>query len=178
MKISAQTYIISDHHFFHKNIVQYAQRPVDHMEILVREHNVAVGFNDKVLFLGDLTFSDQEKTRWMVSRMNGTKYLILGNHDHHNDAWYQNVGFEVSESIFKVFPDGKDSYPILFTHHPVQFLPKGYYNIHGHIHRGVKSEFALSPQHFNVSCEVLDYKPIQISTIIEKFKADRHSGIS
>lgn len=177
MKITAQTYIISDHHFFHKNIVEYAQRPEDHMEVLVREHNLVVKPQDKVLFLGDLTFSDQEKTMGMISRLNGTKYLILGNHDRHNDLWYQKLGFEVSESIFKVFIDGKDSYPIIFSHKPVPFLPKDYFNIHGHIHRGIKTDFPLSNKYYNVSCEVLDYRPIPISQVIEKFKEVCYSGI-
>ncbi len=178
MKVTAQTYIISDHHFFHKNIVEYAQRPVDHMEILVAEHNAVVKKEDRVLFLGDLSFADKEKTGLMISRLNGTKYIILGNHDRHNDSWYQDIGFEVSESIFKVFVDGKDSYPIIFSHRPVPFLPESYYNIHGHIHRGVKTDFPLSPKYFNASCEVLNYKPILLEDIIKTFKERNYSGIS
>lgn len=178
MKVSAQTYVISDHHFFHKNIVQYAQRPDHHMEILVKEHNTVVTPNDKVLFLGDLTFSDKEKTKGMIDRLMGTKYLILGNHDHHNDGWYRDLGFEVSEPIFKIFNDNQDAYPVLFTHHPVQYLPDTYYNIHGHIHRGVKTDFPLTDRHYNVSCEVLNYRPITIASILEKWKNLRYSGKS
>lgn len=171
MKITPQTYIISDHHFFHGNIEQYAQRPPDHMEILVKRHNEVVHDQDQVLFLGDLAFtSNKEKIRSMTDRMAGIKYLILGNHDHHSSSWYEDLGFKVSEPIYKVFWNAGGSYPTLITHEPVQYLPDTYYNIHGHIHRGTQTEFGLSDRHYNVSCEVLDYKPIPIFDILASWK--------
>ena len=173
MKITPQTYIISDHHFFHGNIEKYAQRPPNHMELLIERHNKVVGENDHVLFLGDLTFSNQEKTLSMVSRMNGEKYLILGNHDHHTISWYEALGFHVSEPIYKVFYNAGGSYPALITHEPVPYLPDTYYNIHGHIHRGMKTEFGLTDRHFNACCEVLDYTPKPIFEILAIWKEQR-----
>lgn len=170
MKITPQTYVISDHHFFHSNIEKYAQRPPDHMELLVKRHNEVVTDNDKVLFLGDLTFSSKEKTMEMISRMKGDKYLILGNHDHHTIGWYEELGFKVSEPVYKIFANSAGAYPVLITHEPVPYLPDTYYNIHGHIHRGLKTDFDLTDRHYNVSCEVLDYRPKPIYEILAIWK--------
>ena len=173
MKLNPQTYVISDHHFFHSNIEKYAQRPPDHMEILINNHNKVITANDKVLFLGDLAFANKEKMLTMTSRLKGDKYLILGNHDHKGVGWYEDLGFKVSEAIYKVFANSGGTYPTLLTHEPVQNLPENWYNIHGHIHRGLVTEFGLCDRHYNVSCEVLDYTPIKIATIMAEWKADR-----
>jgi len=173
MKITPQTFIISDHHFFHSNIEKYAQRPPDHMEQLVKRHNKVITDNDKVVFLGDLTFARKEKTIEMVGRMKGEKYLILGNHDHHSVGWYESLGFKVTEPIYKVFANSGGTYPVLLTHEPVPCLPDNWYNIHGHIHRGLATEFGLTKRHFNVSCEVLDYTPKPIFEILAIWKEQR-----
>ena len=48
-------------------------------EYMIMQHNRVVGMNDRVYFLGDVAF--HKRDLFMLSRMNGRKVLIKGNHD-------------------------------------------------------------------------------------------------
>jgi len=54
LKITNKTWLISDTHFGHKNIVQYQQRPESHEVIMLSEWIDAVGEHDDILHLGDV----------------------------------------------------------------------------------------------------------------------------
>lgn len=157
-----KVFMISDHHFGHKNIIDFESRPfadVDEMTgVMIDRWNSVVGKEDKVFHLGDFSFLNREKTREIASQLNGSKFLILGNHDRgRTRKWWMDVGFEeVSE------------YPIVyggfyFLSHEPMYMNKTmpYVNIHGHIH-GQKYEGA---QYFNVSVEHWDYTPIDFEEI-------------
>lgn len=155
-------FMISDHHFGHKHIIDFESRPfenVDEMSVtMIERWNSVVGKHDKVFHLGDFSFLNREKTKEIIGKLNGKKFLIMGNHDRgRSKSWWLDVGFdEVSE------------YPIVFggfyflSHEPM-YMNKNmpYVNIHGHIH-GQKYE---GLQYFNVSVEHWDYTPISFEYI-------------
>ena len=68
-----------------------------------------------------------------------------------------------------LYVEPKDKFGTV-THQPVANLPVKWYNIHGHIHRGVHREFPLTNRHFNVSVEVMDYTPVHIYEILNKWR--------
>lgn len=155
-------FFISDHHFGHKNIIDYESRPfagVAEMEAyMIDKWNAVVSKNDKVFHLGDFSFLNRERTKDIVGRLNGTKFLVLGNHDRSRTrSWFLDVGFhEVSE------------YPIVFgqffflSHEPMymnRHMP--YVNVHGHIH-GQKYE---GNSYYNVCVEHHDYTPVAFEQI-------------
>jgi calcineurin-like phosphoesterase family protein len=76
-------YLTADTHFNHTNIIKYCHRPFKTIEemndTLVINWNRVVKINDMVIFLGDLGFKDNGNI-W-VSKLNGNKLLIRGNHD-------------------------------------------------------------------------------------------------
>lgn len=100
----------SDHHFGHFNIIGYCNRPfknIDHMnESLVEYWNETVSPNDVVYYLGDLAMN-QYKAKQYITRCNGRKILISGNHDKcwkGQDKW---IDFYKNECGFiEVFPRG------------------------------------------------------------------------
>lgn len=157
-----KVFFISDHHFGHKAIIDFESRPfagVDEMNgIMIEKWNAVVGKQDKVFHLGDFSFLNRDKTRAIVSRLNGYKHLILGNHDRgRSRAWWLDVGFdEVSEHplIYKDF---------FFLSHEPMYMNKHmpYVNVHGHIH-GQKYE---GIHYFNVSVEHWDYTPLSFEQI-------------
>ncbi len=63
---NSNIFIISDHHFYHSNIIQY-QRPefnnvMEMNEYIINCHNSVVSSNDIVIFLGDFCLKNlQEK---------------------------------------------------------------------------------------------------------------------
>lgn len=81
------TWLTSDSHFFHENILKYCNRPfgsVEEMnEVLVKNWNSVVKPDDHVYHLGDFCFGNVEKWNWCLEpgRLNGHIHLILGNHD-------------------------------------------------------------------------------------------------
>lgn len=67
---------------------------------LVSNWNKVVAPNDIVFHLGDFCFGDRKTWKSFCSKLNGTKYLIQGNHDRENEIYYE--GFELVCDIAQV----------------------------------------------------------------------------
>lgn len=79
-------YVISDHHWGHKNIIKFSNRPFDnlhHMEnYMIDAWNSVVTDDDEVWHLGDISFKLNAKYLVnILDRLNGKIHLIRGNHD-------------------------------------------------------------------------------------------------
>lgn len=116
-------YFSSDQHFFHKNILQHCPwRPYSNVqqmnEALIYNWNKRVKKGDTVYVLGDFSFGGREATKEVLSRLNGDKILVKGNHDK-NASWMLDVGFkEVHENIFLYTGDPKSGATVrLFLSH-------------------------------------------------------------
>lgn len=74
----------SDQHYYHQNVIKYCSRPyvtVEEMnEKLLLEYNSLVKPEDIVYMLGDFSLAFRPVELY-GSRLNGTKYLVPGNHD-------------------------------------------------------------------------------------------------
>lgn len=166
------TYFIADIHFGEDNIRRYEKRPfgsVSEMdETIIGNWNRVVNEDDEVYILGDFGADGSEQD--ILGKLNGTKYLIKGNHDTKSNGYYRTVGFkEVYDMpvLFKGF--------WILSHEPVYVnsnMP--YANLFGHVHNSpiIKD---YSSQHFCVSAERTDYTPILFEDIEKKVKED--SGV-
>lgn len=82
-----KTYLISDTHFWHTNIIKYCSRPFASVEemntALIENWNNAVGPDDHIYSLGDFCFGNVEKWNSVLAPgvLNGHIHLVLGNHD-------------------------------------------------------------------------------------------------
>ena len=78
-------FFTSDTHFSHFNIIQYATRPFDDIDQMnaeiIRRWNTVVGEDDTVYHLGDVAMGKLEISLAHVTRLNGHKILVAGNHD-------------------------------------------------------------------------------------------------
>lgn len=158
-------FFTSDQHFGHKLIIDFESRPFGSVEemdqIMIGKWNAVVGAEDTVFHLGDFSFLNLERTRDIVSALNGYKILILGNHDRSRGrSWWLKAGFnEVSEYplVYKDF---------FFLSHEPMYMNKHmpYVNVHGHIH-GQKYE---GNNHFNICVEHWDYTPLSFSQITDR----------
>lgn len=83
--IPSMIHFTSDQHYFHRKICEYSKRPfanVEEMnEALIRNHNAKVAPEDTVWSLGDFAFCELPQLKVLLSRLNGTKHHVLGNHD-------------------------------------------------------------------------------------------------
>lgn len=77
-------YITSDLHIDHANIIKFCNRPfadVSEMQKeLIQRHNSVVSKNDIVYNLGDFSMNEKSIPEYL-KQLNGTIYLICGNHD-------------------------------------------------------------------------------------------------
>jgi len=161
----ARRFFIADTHFGHKNIIDYENRPFssaeDQDEKLIRNWNDTVKNDDEIFMLGDFALSNKERIKELVSMLNGYKILVLGNHDrHHSYSFWKESGFD----IVSKYPIVVDEWYIC-SHEPIYVnanMP--YANIFGHVH-GNKQYRDYSRQHFCVSCERINYTPIDFETI-------------
>jgi calcineurin-like phosphoesterase family protein len=99
--ITGDTWIISDHHFGHKNIGEWEPDRIERAkergfetfeDMLIYNHNKTVGKTDICLFLGDFSFSSP--SLW-ISKLNGIKILIRGNHDTRGRCAYNDFDFVI-----------------------------------------------------------------------------------
>jgi len=82
-------FVTSDLHFMHKSILDYTDRrgllgveTVDeHDAALVSRWNAVVGPHDTVWIIGDICMGIRRVSLELVKLLNGTKFLIPGNHD-------------------------------------------------------------------------------------------------
>lgn len=165
-------WVISDTHFGHQNIIRYCDRPFETAkeadDKMIENWNSVVKDGDIVYHLGDVYFG--EAGRHALSKLNGRKRLILGNHDNGKDALLQKYFQKIM--VWRMFPE----FGLLLTHVPVHDSSlERYYgdthtgaekfdhltNVHGHIH----NKPSPSPLHRNVSVEMIDYTPINIEEL-------------
>lgn len=169
-------FIISDTHFHHKNILKFKRlndallRPqfasVEEMnEHMIENWNKTIKEKDIIIHVGDLALNvDANTLEILMKRLNGKKYLILGNHDHYIEEYLKH--FEAIRATFRT--SDKVRQPLFFSHHPAHpnFFDgnKNYLNVHGHIHEKNMND----ERYINVSVERCNYTPIHIDDIMDK----------
>lgn len=151
-------YFIADTHFNHENIIKYCDRPFSNAkemnEYIIQKWNSVVKEDDIVYHLGDVGFGTTEMLKELISRLNGTKILLRGNHDFKRgvNGWKE-VGF--SEVYKKKIELGN----LILTHEPIEILEEGKINVFGHIHNKLLGERFNKENHICISCDVVDYTP-------------------
>jgi len=174
-------FVISDTHFFHRNILTFKNkndeliRPgfssVEEMnEKIIDNWNKTVNDEDVIYHLGDFTFGSNNRIKDVAPRLKGRKRLLLGNHD------YQPKDYQpYFDKIFSFIQFGRDMFkrPVVLCHFPLHTSAFDYrvgnegLNIHGHLHKNLTG---LS-EHVNVCVEHTNYSPVSIEDIVDgKFK--------
>ena len=187
----------SDPHYYHANVIKYCDRPygsVEHMnESLIANWNAVVAPEDTVYCLGDFSFAPRP-VELFSQRLNGTKYLVPGNHDpihpynkhfkravkngtlgdlkqvYRLNGW--NLMSEISETL-----DLPEVGLVNLNHLPynnddtryVNYLPvdDGKWLICGHVHQHWK----VKDRMINVGVDVWNYAPVGLDEIVKIIKA-------
>ncbi len=132
----------SDHHFGHKNVLEYTRRPWATLEQmhdgLIYNWNSVVQPHDEVYCLGDFSFYGKlSYVEPIVSRLNGHKYLVLGNHDRKNKKWHHLFKWARDYHELSIDFDGTKT-KVVLQHYPSENwnkCEKGSWMLHGHMHR-------------------------------------------
>lgn len=156
-------FIISDLHLNHYNIIQYCHRPFTSLNemntTIVERWNEVVNDNDMVYFLGDFCMG---KPGTWLSRMNGNILFIRGNHDRGLEGIHP-----VVESV--VIRHNDEEILLIHAKNYLKFPWDGWI-LHGHHHNNDLENYPFLHQQnktMNVSAELLDYYPIELSKLLE-----------
>lgn len=139
-------FLSGDHHFFHKNILQYCNRKFDHVdamnEALIKAWNKTVGINDVVYHLGDFALCNEQDARNVFAQLNGSIYMLTYPW-HHDRFWLPKQLNGIDRVLFvgalEILVE-KDLPQITLCHYPLEEWDKKHYgswHCHGHSH-GVK----------------------------------------
>jgi calcineurin-like phosphoesterase family protein len=146
----SRVWLISDTHFGHSSLIKNFRNFEtinDHDEWLISVWNAKVYKRDTVIHLGDITLN-YKLLDDIMPKLNGTKHLVMGNHDKGPIAFYLKYFAKISATRrYKGY---------LLSHWPVHPQELSYRvnkNIHGHIHH---VDRCLDPtMYFNVALDVL-----------------------
>jgi len=172
MKRKRDTWVISDTHLFHENILKFTDKEgkkirsfssIKEMnECILEKWNSVVKPGDIVYHLGDVFIGDSGSFLKLWPKFHGRKRLILGNHD---DARFLSQGALFQKvQLWRLWKEEK----LIFSHIPLHRSSidegnrEGFINVHGHIHQNSSPEGPYK----NVSCEVVDYTPVNIEDLI------------
>ena len=184
-------YFIADTHFGHKEALAFDNRCFrtieEHDEILAQNWNDAVGLDDEVFILGDISWHNASRTIEIVRGLNGVKHFIVGNHDKKllRNREFQSLFAEIRDYKELQLPERKG---IVLSHYPIPCFNNhyyGWYHLYGHVHSSfewnmmerVKYEMTAlydKPcEMFNcgVMMEYMNYRPRTLDEILAGQKA-------
>ena len=161
----------SDTHFGHDGIIRHCQRPwIDSISMdvdLIQIWNKLVSPDDVVWHLGDFSFHrpDWRQDAEIVSKLNGTKYIIIGNHDNH--GFMKKCGWNgVHDGIVeKTFEFENTKYHVVMSHYPLREWNGFYYgsfHLFGHVH-GSLPGYCRS---MDVGIDTNQYMPYSLGQVI------------
>lgn len=181
----SKTWVYSDPHFYHKNIVKFTKddgsklRPWDDSdqmtEDMIEWYNECVNDQDRVYILGDVSFTAAGMKK-SVSRLKGRKVLVPGNHDPTKMRKYFDLFDDVRGYVVKK--------GFIMSHIPIHVdsLSRWKLNIHGHLHNntvkmdghGKKGEPTYNdlletvddPRYFCACVERTNFRPILLDDIL------------
>ena len=140
-----RTFITSDLHFGHKNIMKFCPqtrghyKDVDEMrEDMIRIWNEQVEHDDLIYILGDVAFLPAADAVKIMRRLNGRKILVEGNHDRKllNDPVFRGC----FEEIHKYLWINYEGTQVIMFHYPIaewDQMHRGSVHFHGHLHGNV-----------------------------------------
>ncbi len=160
-------YFTADPHYGHSAIIDYCNRPFKNVDVmnatLIRNWNNVVTDSDTVYVIGDFSMKGTEDRNYIArisNKLNGTKHLILGNHDNLKPFAYTDIGFKTVHTALELNVGDGETW--LLHHDPVASItaPDKIW-ICGHVHQ----MFKYCKNAVNVGVDVWNYTPVSINTV-------------
>lgn len=161
----SEVFFIGDTHFGHKGIIKFSAtkeaRPFasieEHNAELIRRWNSVVSPKDIVWHLGDFCFGERHLP--IAGELNGSKRLVMGNHDMYSSEKYLKYFHKLYGAV--------EYKQCILTHIPVnpQQFDRYLLNIHGHLHTNKLDDC----RYVNVSAEQVNLTPIPYDEILNRW---------
>jgi len=170
-------WVISDIHFWHKNVIRYSDRPFDSVEemneTIIDNWNSKVKAQDIVFNLGDFAFCGTNKVIEILRRLNGTQYFTYGNHD---KVMKRDEVQEFCKDTKKIalFADTIEfnykGTPIFMSHYSHRVWNRshrGAIHLYGHSHGSLPGIGRSMDVGVDTKELVSDYTPFSLDTVVE-----------
>jgi calcineurin-like phosphoesterase family protein len=168
-------YFISDTHFGHKGSLKWPNgaarnfKDLNEMhETIINNWNSVVKKDDIIYFLGDFAYKCSEKQiKHFFDSLNGTIIFIKGNHD--GRTLKANQKYHRFQSVHELLHLTINNKEFILCHYPIESWNgknRGAIHLHGHTHERTPN---ITGNIMNVSCEVVNYTPVSIEEVINKF---------
>lgn len=192
------TFFIADLHFGHEHCLAFDNREFPNIEAhdntIIERWNNAVGIDDDVWILGDISWYNATKTVELFRRLNGKKYLCAGNHDKRLLKNKDVQGLFVEITNYKELQITNDL-GIVLCHYPIPCYNHHYYgwvHLYGHVHTSFEWNMMKQVQYemrvlydkksrmYNVGCMVpgMDYTPRTLDEILNIFEKEQEVSSS
>lgn len=165
---------IADLHFGHEKVIGFDNRPftsVAEMDAeMIKRWNESANKRDEIYIVGDFAYRSDHEYSWYLSKLNGKKHLIIGNHDYRilKDEKAQSY-FESIHHMISVKDDNRE---VILFHYPILEW-KGYFrgslHIFGHIHEASHRMYDYicnQPNMLNAGASIIDYRPATLQELI------------
>ena len=160
------TWFSADHHFGHKNIIRFCNRPfasVEEMDsVLIDNWNSVVGPDDTVWYLGDFSLSgDAGRIQQLWGRLNG-HVRCLTYPFHHDRRWQGKRYWSASGEIEfegQMVSLSIDRRYLHLCHFPLEIWDRKHYgawHLHGHSH----GKAPKMPGRLDVGVDCWNYYPV------------------
>jgi calcineurin-like phosphoesterase family protein len=137
-------FVTSDIHFGHANIMKFCpesrafDNDVNKMnEAIIRNWNAMITPQDHTYILGDVAFCNWQDAVKYMNRLNGTKTLIVGNHD---SKLIKSQEFrDCFVNFFDYHTINVDKTKVVMFHYPIaewDQMHRGAVHLFGHLHGG------------------------------------------
>ena len=170
-------YFTSDLHFYHENVIRFANRPFQNAEqmnsALIKNWNNKIRPNDEIYILGDFTMKGHLLAQEILYQLKGRKHLIKGNHDGFADSPHFDKTLFESISDYKQVNYMNNTF-ILF-HYPIlewNNYFRGSIHLHGHQHN--HADYNLQNlqngiRRYDVGVDANNMSPVSADEIIAFF---------
>lgn len=165
----------ADTHFGDLRVLRFDHRPFPtieaHDEGIIARWNEAVAPGDTVLHLGDFALGPgPERIDDLLSRLNGTKHLILGNND--GDATASASGWASVGHYAERIVDGRRLVLCHYAFRTWNGMGQGALNLHGHSH----GKLAPMPKQYDVGVDAQSFRPVRLDEILASRRRRKPAG--
>lgn len=174
----------ADLHLGHENILRLCDRPFKDVhemnEKITANWNSVVTSRDEVYIVGDVLFKSAPELIALLEGLNGTKHLIVGNHDKKglkNESFCSQ--FETISEYKRIIDNGRR---VVLCHYPIvewDGFFRGAFHVYGHIHNSsniANKIMAEIKNAFNAGVDVNGFFPKTLNQLIAE-NEERNSDI-
>lgn len=168
MQLDLNTWIVSDTHYFHDNIIKYTERDDNSLPKFTAAWKSMISDEDTVFHLGDIFMGKGsiQKAKSFIQTLPGQKYFLRGNHDHQSTDFYAHRGWTEVGTESRLYWQGWKGKKVLFSHYPDTRDLNWTINVHGHIHDGGYAPGTPDRDYRNVSLEAV-WRPVKLWEVLE-----------